>query len=205
MRNNKKNPAELFRDYSLVYKPLKFLKEVNMIKKILITVVVLIVVFVIIVAMQPVEFRYARNSTFEASPSALFEKTNNLNQWQEWSPWAKIDPNCKMTFGGPDAGVGTSFSWDGNNDVGAGTMTITESHPNDLISIKLEFKKPFESTNATEFTFKADGQKTIMSWTMSGKNNFISKAFGLFVNCDKMIGDQFNKGFDNLKNLSNKK
>jgi hypothetical protein len=172
-----------------------------MLKKILISLVVLVVLFVVIIALQPADFKYTRSSTFEVSPNILFEKTNNLHQWQDWSPWAKIDPNAKTSYQGPDAGVGASFSWDGNNEVGTGTMTITESRANELIRMKLDFKKPFEATNDTEFTFKADGSKTTMTWSMSGKNNFMGKAFGLFVDCDKMIGDQFEKGFANLKTL----
>lgn len=172
-----------------------------MIKKVFITILILIILFVLIVALQPADFSYSRSATIEATPSALFEKSNNLHLWQEWSPWAKLDPQCKIEYSGPETGVGASFSWDGNNEVGAGRMTITESKPNELLRFKLEFTKPFEAINATEFTFKADGQKTNMTWQMSGKNNFIGKAFGLFVNCDKMIGDQFEKGFANLKTL----
>lgn len=172
-----------------------------MLKKILLSLVVLLVLFVIVVALQPSDFKYTRSATFDAAPGILFEKTNNLHKWEDWSPWAKIDPNAKTTYQGPDAGVGASFSWDGNNDVGAGTMTITESQASDFIRMKLEFKKPFEATNNTEFTFKAEGSKTIMTWSMSGKNNFIGKAFGLFVDCDKMIGNDFEKGFANLKTL----
>ena len=34
---------------------------------------------------------------------------------------------------------------------------------------------------------------------MTGKNNFFFKAFGLFMNCDKMVGGDFEKGLAAMK------
>ena len=34
---------------------------------------------------------------------------------------------------------------------------------------------------------------------MTGQNNFIAKAFGLFMNMDKMIGGDFEKGLAQMK------
>jgi hypothetical protein len=56
-------------------------------------------------------------------------------------------------------------------------------------------------TNTAEFTFQPDGDETVVTWTMSGKNNFAGKVFGLVVNCDKMIGGQFEKGLAQMKSL----
>src|SRR6185295_17806428 len=126
--------------------------------------------------------------------AVAFEQVNDFHKWDAWSPWAKLDPACKNSFDGASAGKGAIFAWDGNKKVGAGRMTITDSQPNNLIRIKLEFQRPFKATNTTEFSFKSEGNQTLVAWNMFGKNNFMSKAFGLFVNCDKMIGKDFEKG-----------
>lgn len=173
-----------------------------MFKKILIGVAVLIAVFVVVVAMQLEEFRVERSVVIAAPPAAVFAKVNDLRTWQEFSPWAKLDPNAKATFAGPETGAGSSFAWAGNSEVGEGTMTIVESRPHELIRFKLEFVKPFEGTNDAEFTFKPAGAQTEVTWSMSGKNNFFFKAVGLFIDCDKMIGPQFEEGLANLKALS---
>ena len=81
-------------------------------------------------------------------------------------------------------------------------MTITESKPNDLVKMKLEFIKPFQAVNTTEFTFKPEGDKTVVTWSMSGKNNFMFKAVGLFMNTDKMIGGDFEKGLASMKSIA---
>src|SRR5262245_42636555 len=114
-----------------------------MLKKILIALVVLIGIFVVVVATRPSEFRVSRSAKMTAPPATVFEQVNDFHQWEAWSPWAKLDPNVKNTFEGPAAGTGAIFRWAGNNEVGEGAMTILESRPSELVSIKLEFIKPF--------------------------------------------------------------
>ena len=94
------------------------------------------------------------------------------------------------------------FRWAGNEEVGEGSMTITESRPSDLIRIKLEFLKPFEATNTAEFTFKPEGSETAVTWSMEGQNNFIAKAVCLFMNMDQMLGGQFEKGLASMKSVA---
>ena len=173
-----------------------------MIKKILILLAVVVTGFLGFVAMRPADFRIARTATFSASAPVLFAQVNDFHKWEAWSPWAQLDPAAKNTFDGPPAGVGAGFAWAGNNEVGEGRMTILESRPSDLIRIQLEFLKPFAATNATDFTFRPEGAGTAVTWAMKGENNFVAKAFSLFMNMDKMIGDDFEKGLAQMKALA---
>ncbi|RYD21399.1 MAG: polyketide cyclase [Verrucomicrobiaceae bacterium] len=175
-----------------------------MIAKILIALAVVLLIFVIVVASRPGEFRYERSTTIAAPPSAVFPHLNDLHKWQAWSPWAKKDPDAKTTFEGPQEGVGSAMSWAGDSNVGEGKMTITESKPNERVQYRLDFLKPFTGTNMAEFTFTPEGSGTKVVWSMSGKNNFFSKAFGLFVDCEKMIGDDFEQGLRDLKAIVEK-
>ena len=172
-----------------------------MVKKILIALVAIVVVFVVVVAMQPSEFRISRTATMSAPAPAVFAQVNDFHNWEEWSPWAKLDPAAKATFEGQSAGTGAIFRWAGNKDVGEGSMTITESRPSDLIRIKLEFLKPFAATNTAEFTFKPEGDQTNVTWSMAGKNNFIAKTVCLFMNMDKMVGGKFEEGLASMKSV----
>jgi len=172
-----------------------------MITKILIVLAVLIIVFVIIVALRPDEFVVTRSASIPAPPAVVFAQVNDLHNWQAWSPWARLDPAAKNSFEGPPAGTGAIFRWAGNKQVGEGSMTITESRPNDLVRFRLEFLKPFANTCTAGFTFKPEGGQTVVTWSMSGKNNFMFKAVGLFMDCDKMVGAQFEQGLANLKSV----
>ena len=172
-----------------------------MIITILIALAVLVVVFIVIVATRPSDFRVTRSATIPRAAELVFGQVNDLHKFQDWSPWAKIDPQCKVTYDGPPAGVGASFAWAGNKQVGEGRMTVIESRPGELVRFKLEFLKPFKATNTAEFNFKPTGNQTEVTWSMSGKNNFIFKAVGLFMDCDKMVGPDFEKGLANLKTV----
>jgi hypothetical protein len=173
-----------------------------MIKKILIALGLILIFLAVVVALQPADFRVLRSAAIHAPASVVFAQVNDFHNWDAWSPWAKLDPTMKQTFEGSPAGVGAVYSWDGNNKVGAGRMAITESKPAELIRIKLDFLRPFAATNPTEFTFKSEGNNTTVTWSMSGHNNFISKAFCLFMNMDKMVGGDFEKGLAQMKNVA---
>jgi uncharacterized protein YndB with AHSA1/START domain len=170
----------------------------GVIKMVLIGLAVIVAVFAGIVAMQPDEFRIVRSRTIDAPAAKVFPFVNDFHQWESWSPWAKLDPNAKNTFEGPSEGEGAIFSWDGNDEVGSGRMTIMESRPDELVKIKLEFFRPMEDTSTTEFTFQPEGDKTVVTWSMAGRNNFIGKAFCLLMNMDKVVGGQFDEGLANM-------
>jgi hypothetical protein len=173
-----------------------------MLTYILVGVAVLLAILVVVVSMQPSEFRVERSGRMNVPPSKVFPHVNDFHLWQEWSPWAKRDPNCEIGYDGPDTGEGAKFWWKGNKEVGEGRMTIIESTPDKIIAIRLEFIKPFKAINTAEFTFKPVGDGTEVNWAMTGKNNFMGKAFHMLINCDKMVGKDFEQGLANLRAIA---
>jgi hypothetical protein len=169
-----------------------------MIKKILHGLAALIVILLIVAATRPADFRVERSATLSASPAALFEHVNNHRKFTVWNPFMKLDPNVKNTYSGPESGVGAVCSWDGNSDIGAGSCTIIESKPTELVRCRMDWKRPMEATSTVDFTFEAQGDKTVVTWAMYGKNNFICKVVSLFMDMDKMCGPQFEKGLASL-------
>ncbi len=172
-----------------------------MLKKILLGLAIFIVAFVIVVATRPADFRVERSATIAAPAQALFEQVNDHRKFAVWNPWLKLDPNVKNTYSGPDSGVGAACSWEGNNDIGAGSSTIIESKPGELVRQRMDWLKPMEGTNTVDFTFKPEGDKTVVTWAMYGKNGFMGKMMSLFIDCDKMCGDQFVQGLKNLSDV----
>lgn len=160
-----------------------------------------VLAFVAFVALQPSQFRIVRQALMSAPAAAVFDRVNDLHNWEDWSPWAKLDPGMKLTYSGPQSGTGAGYAWAGNNKVGEGRMTILESQPSEYVRIKLEFLRPWTATNTTEFRFEPRGQQTEVTWDMTGTNNFMAKAFGLFMNMDKLIGADFEKGLAQMKSL----
>src|SRR5499426_2468901 len=173
-----------------------------MLKKVLIGfgagIAVLIALFLIVVATRPDHFRVERTATLAASPAALFEHVNNHHKFAVWNPFMKLDPNVKNTYSGPESGVGAVCSWEGNSKIGAGSATIIESKPGELVRQRMDWRRPMEGTSTVEFTFKPAGDKTVVTWAMYGKNNFMGKLFSLFMDCEKMVGPQFEQGLADL-------
>jgi uncharacterized protein YndB with AHSA1/START domain len=176
-----------------------------MLKKILLGLAAVIVVFLVVVAFQPADYRVSRSTTISAPPSAVFPQVNELKKWEAWNPWGKLDPAMKTTYSGPEGGPGAVYAWVGNNDIGEGKLTIMESEANERIRVQLEFFKPMAGVSLSEFTFKPEGEGTSVTWSMTGKNNFVGKAFCLFMNMDTMIGTSFEQGLASLKAVAETK
>jgi Polyketide cyclase / dehydrase and lipid transport len=169
---------------------------------ILAPVLLALAAFLAVVASKPDTFRIARSVTINAPASAIFPYVNNLRRFNDWSPWAQLDPQALTTFEGPEAGEGAGMYWSGNEKVGEGRMTETISHPPDLVQYRLAFLKPMKATHIAEFTLFPAGatqRQTLVTWAMTGKHDFWGKAISLVMNCDKMVGTEFEKGLATLK------
>ncbi|HKQ69777.1 MAG TPA: SRPBCC family protein [Polyangiaceae bacterium] len=173
-----------------------------MLKKFGIGLAIVVALFLIAVALQPSEFRVERKIDIAASPAVVFPFVSDFHNWNAWSPWEKLDPTMKKTFSGAGQGKGAVYEWQGNDKVGSGRMEITSVRDNEDVIIKLDFIAPFEASNTAEFTLSPKSSGTTVTWAMSGKNGFMSKAFSMFMNMDKMIGGDFEKGLADLKKLA---
>ena len=173
-----------------------------MLVKILIALAVVVAGLVVVIALQPADFRVSRRATIAAPAPVVFAQVNDFHHWAAWSPWAKLDPAMKQTYEGAPAGAGAVYTWVGNREVGEGRMTIVESRAGDLVRVRLDFVKPFAGTSVAEFTFRPEGDRTAVTWTMTGEKNFVAKAIHLVMNMDRMIGDQFDKGLAAMKTVA---
>jgi len=167
--------------------------------------VVAIVVILILAAMKPSEFVVERSVTVNTTPEKIAPLINDFHNWNEWSPWAKLDPAMKASFSGAPAGVGSVYEWDGNSKVGKGRMEIRSIQPAKT-SIKLDFLKPFEGHNTADFVLEPEGNSaTRVTWVMYGPLTFIpGKVMSVFTNMDNIIGDDFQRGLSNLKAAAEK-
>ncbi len=153
-------------------------------------------------AMQPDTFCVERSIVINAAPNKVFAQINDLHNWQGWSAWEKKDPNMKKTHSGAAQGVGAIYAWDGDKNVGKGSMTISESIPNSKVQIKLDFVTPMEGHNMADMVLQPQDSGTQVVWSMYGPSPYIAKLFGVFVNMDQMIGKDFENSLAGLKRVS---
>jgi hypothetical protein len=170
-----------------------------MLKAIGLTLLGLVLVVLALAASRPDTFRVERSLAMKGPPDKIFAQVSDFKAWSAWSPWEKMDPQMKRTFGASTAGPGASYAWEGNSKVGTGRMEIAEANASSNVRIKLDFLEPMEAHNVAEFTFRPQGDKTLVRWEMSGPQTFPGKLFGLFMDMDKMIGRDFEAGLENLR------
>jgi uncharacterized protein YndB with AHSA1/START domain len=155
-------------------------------------------------ATKPDRFTVQRTASIKAPPEKIFPFINDFRQWGVWSPYEKVDPEMKRTYGLKSAGQGATYAWDGNNNVGSGSMEILDARAPQKVSIKLDFSRPFEAHNIAEFTLVPGGDGTDVTWLMQGPVPYFAKIIHVFMDMDKMVGGQFAEGLANLKAAAEK-
>lgn len=170
-----------------------------MFSTILVILIVLIAVVLIYAATRADDFIVSRSVSIKASADAIFPLINDFRRWPTWSPYEKLDPDMKRTLFGAESGKGAAYAWEGNGKAGKGRMEIVNSVPSSLVSLKLDFEKPFRANNTVDFSLTPSGDSTSVTWAMRGSRPFIAKLMGLFMNFDTLIGKDFEVGLANLK------
>jgi len=162
----------------------------------------LVVAILVAAALQPDSFRIQRSTLVNAPAEKVFALIDDFHAWGSWSPWEKLDPGLRRTHSGAPRGQGAVYAWEGNPKVGSGRMEILESTPPSRLIIKLDFLKPFEAHNQAEFALASEGGATRVTWAMTGPQAFPMKAMGLFMNMDRMVGGDFEKGLASIKQIA---
>lgn len=153
---------------------------------------------------QPDVFRVQRSATVNAPPAKVFALVDDFRQWTKWSPFERLDPDMKRSFGASTVGKGASYAWDGNSKAGAGRMEIVESAPASAVDVALHFQRPMEAEGKAMFRFSPQGDGTLVTWTMESPTPFLAKVMHVFFDAEKMVGEDFARGLADLKALAEK-
>jgi hypothetical protein len=175
-----------------------------MIKKLLIGLVLVIGVVFVLALLQPPETTTSREILIAVPEAELFPYINNAKKSYDWMPWAENDPGVKVIFSGPEDGVGAMSSWSGK-EMGVGTSEVIDSIPNRSVKTRLVYTKPFEMSQLAEVSLTPSNGGTLVKWSVSGRSNFFFRFLGVFIDCDEMIGGEFDKGLKKLKSLAEHK
>ncbi len=175
-----------------------------MLKKIAIAAVALITAVLAYAATKPDTFHVQRTTAIQASAEKIFPLVNNFHNHSSWSPWEKKDPAMKKTLSGSENGKGAVYAWEGNSDVGKGNIEITDSVPTSKVMMTLNMMTPFEAHNIVEFTLAPNGDSTEVTWAMHGPQSYVMKVMSVLIDCDNMVGKDFEAGLASMKALAEK-
>ena len=177
-----------------------------MIKTIAITAAVLFTVAIVVVlalaASKPDTFKVARSASIAAPPEKIFPLINDFRSWTSWSPYETKDPDMKRSYSGAASGKGAIYEWDGDKNVGKGRLEIADTVAPSKLTIKLDMIKPFEANNVVEYTLQPKGDATEVTWAMQGRTPFLGKVVHVFLDMDKMVGNDFAAGLAKLKTVA---
>lgn len=175
-----------------------------MLKIIGIVIAVLIAGVLLHAANKPDSFRVERSASIQAPPERIFPLINDLRAFNKWNPFEKKDPNLKGRYSGPPSGKGAAYAFDGNKDVGKGSIEILESSSPSRVAMRLSMIEPFEVRNTVDFTLVPSGGATRVTWAMQGPAPFLAKVIHVFIDMDRMVGRDFEAGLASLKALVEK-
>ncbi len=167
-------------------------------------VVAAITIVLVLALIKPDTFRVARTATIKASPDKIYPLIADFRSWTQWSPYEHRDPALKRTYRGTPGTVGQTYAWEGNRNVGRGSMTMFEAIAPSTVGLKLDFISPFEAHNTVVFSLVPQGDVTLVTWDMQGPTPFMAKIMHVFMDMDKMCGNDFSQGLAKLKSEAEK-
>lgn len=170
-------------------------------QKLLIAVALLLVVLAGIGMLLPRQVHVERQITIDAPRATVFALVDGFKRFNEWSPWAALDPNTKYGFEGPESGVGAKQSWSGDpKKVGSGTQEVVEVKPNELVVSRLDFTGQGPAVARMALSTAANGTQVTWSLDTDMGAGPVGRYFGLVM--DRMVGPDFARGLANLKKLA---
>ncbi|MDJ0761677.1 MAG: SRPBCC family protein [Myxococcota bacterium] len=172
-------------------------------KRILVVILAVVVLVLIAGLIVPQEYAVAREITIDKPQAVVFNYVKYLKNQDNFSVWAKMDPNMKKTFKGQDGQVGFVSAWDSQHqEVGKGEQEIKKITENQRVDFELRFLEPFEATDqAYMATDSLGANQTKVTWGFNGAMPYPMNLMLLAMDMDTMLGDQLAQGLENLKGL----
>lgn len=155
----------------------------------------------LVAAFTAKDYAVEREITINKPKSEVFDYIRFLKNQDYYSKWATMDPAMKKSYRGTDGEVGFVSAWDSENpDVGKGEQEIKKIINGDRIDFELRFIDPFESISpAYMVTESISENETKVKWGFSGHMDYPINLMLLFMDFEKLIGDDLQTGLDKLK------
>ncbi|MEM7182754.1 MAG: SRPBCC family protein [Spirochaetota bacterium] len=175
-------------------------------KKVLATIAGILVILLLIPLFLRSEYTVEREVIIGKPKEEVFTYIKSLKNQDNYSVWAKKDPNMKKEFQGTDGTVGFISSWNSKKeDVGVGEQEIKKIVEGERLELELRFKEPYEDTSQAYMSTETVGEAaTKVKWGFVGKMPYPMNAMLLFMNLEEMIGKDFSQGLENLKQILEK-
>jgi hypothetical protein len=162
----------------------------------------IIVLALIVAGVADNQYKVEREITIDATHQEVFDYVKYLKNQDEFSKWARMDPDMKKTFTGVDGTVGFIAAWESDNDdVGVGEQEILAIDKN-RIDYALRFKEPFESNDKAYLKLEAAGaNQTKVTWGFKGTMDYPMNLMLVVMDFEEMLGSDLKDGLTELKRI----
>jgi hypothetical protein len=170
----------------------------RILKALLYAVGALIALLVLVGLFLPRSAHVERSIETSADAATVYALADGFARFNEWSPWASIDPATKYAYSGPQHGVGARLEWTSDNpDVGNGSQEIVAAEPGQRVTSRLVFGEQTPATMNLTLAPVAAGTQITWSFDADFGWNLLGRYFGLMF--DRYIGADFERGLARLK------
>ncbi|MDH4167523.1 MAG: SRPBCC family protein [Gammaproteobacteria bacterium] len=170
----------------------------KILKGLFFSILALVALFFLIALFLPQAAHLDRSMSTTASPETVYGLVDGFKRFNEWSPWANIDPATKYTYSGPETGVGARMEWASDNpDVGNGSQEVIAVEPGRRVTSKLDFG--MDNPTTATISLVPEGTGTRVTWTLDTdlSGSLLGRYFGLAL--DHMVGPDYEQGLARLK------
>ncbi len=169
----------------------------RLIKRLLMIILALIIIVVAVAYVLPRNVTVERNVVIDATPDEVFTYVNSLQRTEEWSPWLSLDPATKLTYSGPETGVGNRMEWESDHErVGSGSQEITASIPDERVETALDFGSM--GVARAYFDLRSTDSGTEVTWGLISDLGYNPMARWMGFMLDRWVGADYEKGLANL-------
>ncbi|TCT13676.1 carbon monoxide dehydrogenase subunit G [Tepidamorphus gemmatus] len=144
----------------------------------------------------------SRAIVINAPSGAIWPLVSDLRRFNEWSPWASIDPEgTTYHYEGAKDGVGQRMVWrSAHPDVGSGSHEITEIDPGRSVTAQLRFGELGKAEANIILTPAGHGTEVTWDFATDLGMNPVRRWLGLFI--DGWVGKDYEAGLERLKQLA---
>lgn len=151
-------------------------------------------------AIGPARTEVERSIYVNGNQQDLYAFLLDFSNYQQWQPVAELDSALESRIEGP-RGEGGKYFWSGNELVGSGSLEIIKADPFRFIEMRVLYTEPWDVEASYLFRLSPEKNGTKVTWRYEAKNAFLSRISLLFMDMDKLLGAELEKGLEQMRTL----
>ena len=151
-------------------------------------------------AIGPARTEVERSIYINGKAQDLYAFLLDFKNYHQWQPAIELDSGLTSRIEGP-MGEGGRYFWSGNELVGSGNLEIAKADPFRLVEMRMVYTEPWDVQATYQFRLSQEKNGTKITWRYEAKNAYFSRISLLFMNMDKLLGAELEKGLERMREV----